>query len=394
MPTTFETIFLIFFFALGACVGSFLNVVVYRMPLNLSIVAPGSYCPACKHPLAFYFNIPILAWFYLGGKCFYCKAPYSFRYPLIELLTALLFAGFYAAYFLFDVRDVMPPFTQGGWLILLGHLVLLSVLFSGSLIDLEHFIIPLALCYVVVIVALIIVPVAAEIVDVDQEHAWKIMPSATPDLAAVALGSTVGLLVANILLRTGLIKRSYHELETLYEQYEKSGTEPPEDIEAGVNHRKEMVREMAFLAPIALGAFAAHYLLADSSSLGKNWVGWVEWVGQTRWAAGLFGCLFGYLAGAATVWATRIGGSLLFGKEAMGLGDVHLMGAVGAMLGWQTSVLAFFIAPFFGLGFGLVRLIFRGQREIPYGPFLSLATVLLMIEHDSIFGLIQNLIHP
>ena len=92
----------------------------------------------------------------------------------------------------------------------------------------------------------------------------------------------------------------------------------------------------------------------------------------------------GYLVGGATVWAIRILGTLGFGKEAMGLGDVHLMAAVGAVCGGSTAFLAFFVAPFIGLSyvvvaFGLGRLLRREVRAIPYGPHLAAATLLVMI---------------
>ena len=92
----------------------------------------------------------------------------------------------------------------------------------------------------------------------------------------------------------------------------------------------------------------------------------------------------GYLLGCVVVWFTRILGTLGFGKEAMGLGDVHLMGAVGAVCGWEVAVLAFFIAPFLGVmhtllvvGFG--RLLRVRGRHIPYGPHLAAATLIVMI---------------
>ena len=88
--------------------------------------------------------------------------------------------------------------------------------------------------------------------------------------------------------------------------------------------------------------------------------------------AGLLGSVFGYFVGCATVWATRILGTLGFGKEAMGLGDVHLMGAAGAVVGPIMVVIAFFIAPFFGLGWALFQMFFKKIRQIPYGPFLSM----------------------
>jgi leader peptidase (prepilin peptidase) / N-methyltransferase len=87
-------------FALGGGVGSFLNVVVYRMPRGKSIVLPGSACPACGHPIRWYDNLPILSWLILGGRCRDCRVKISPRYPLVELVMAVLFAGL----FLVDAR--------------------------------------------------------------------------------------------------------------------------------------------------------------------------------------------------------------------------------------------------------------------------------------------------
>ena len=81
----------IFWFALGAIVGSFLNVVVYRMPAGLSVVTPGSHCPVCRRPIRWFDNVPILAWLWLGGRCRDCREPIAVRYPLVEFVTAVLF---------------------------------------------------------------------------------------------------------------------------------------------------------------------------------------------------------------------------------------------------------------------------------------------------------------
>jgi leader peptidase (prepilin peptidase) / N-methyltransferase len=83
-------------FVLGLAFGSFLNVCIYRLPLGLSVVSPGSACPSCKKPIAFYDNLPVLSWLILRGKCRNCKARISPRYLFIELLTAILFLGCYA----------------------------------------------------------------------------------------------------------------------------------------------------------------------------------------------------------------------------------------------------------------------------------------------------------
>ena len=82
-------------FLFGLIFGSFLNVCIYRLPLGLSVVRPGSSCPNCKHPIAFYDNVPVLSWMILGGRCRNCKTKISPRYWMIELLTALLFLACY-----------------------------------------------------------------------------------------------------------------------------------------------------------------------------------------------------------------------------------------------------------------------------------------------------------
>ena len=75
---------------LGACIGSFLNVVIYRVPNELSLLT-SSACPNCKAAIKFYHNVPVLGWLMLGGKCAGCKEPISYKYPAIEALTGLLF---------------------------------------------------------------------------------------------------------------------------------------------------------------------------------------------------------------------------------------------------------------------------------------------------------------
>ncbi|MDP6987275.1 MAG: A24 family peptidase, partial [Phycisphaerales bacterium] len=101
-----------------------------------------------------------------------------------------------------------------------------------------------------------------------------------------------------------------------------------------------------------------------------------------RWLQAVGGSLLGYLAGGGIVWAVRFFGTLAFGREAMGLGDVHLLAAVGAVFGWFLPIIIFFIAPFLGLAWTVAATLgnrFRGgvKRELPYGPHLAAATVLV-----------------
>lgn len=113
---------------IGACIGSFLNVVIYRLPLGKSIVSPPSACPRCGHRLKWYDNIPIFGWLMLAGKCRQCRMPVSIQYPLVELVTALLFV-------------LVVWLTPLGPLVV-SRLLLVCILIALFGIDLEHQILP------------------------------------------------------------------------------------------------------------------------------------------------------------------------------------------------------------------------------------------------------------
>src|SRR5881398_815126 len=97
-----HALYITFAFAFGACVGSFLNVVVWRLPRGESIVSPPSHCPKCGTKLAWYDNIPVFGWIALRGKCRYCGQPISVRYPIFEAITGLLFVAYYLALFVYQ----------------------------------------------------------------------------------------------------------------------------------------------------------------------------------------------------------------------------------------------------------------------------------------------------
>jgi leader peptidase (prepilin peptidase)/N-methyltransferase len=388
-----EWIWLVFIFAFGACIGSFLNVVIYRLPREKSLVSPPSACPSCNTPIRFYNNIPLFSWLLLRGKCPDCKAPISCRYFIVELLTAALFGGFYLWVFWFSRRTtgiegataMTQFFGGGGWLFFLVNIALIATFLAASAIDMELWIIPLELCWFVTIAGFIGSGVAEFVIGIGAIHEFDLFPTVykSPTFAAITEGGLVGLVVSLIGLFTGAIKPSYEMAED--EEGDCEEAVKPQKEEPQFNDRLEILKEVVFLLPVMIGALVA-VQITRMPSVAEKWDSFVAF----PVVSGLLGSLGGYLVGCTVVWATRIFGTLAFNKEAMGLGDVHLMGAAGAVIGAKWVVLAFFLAPFLGILWALYQALFKKMRQIPYGPFLSMAVFAVIIFHDWMQRILTN----
>ena len=136
-----QPILILYAFVLGAVVGSFLNVVIYRVPRRMSIVKPRSACPTCATPIIWYDNVPILSWLVLGGRCRSCRGAIAFRYPLVEAVAAALAAFGVSLYGLHPVTIEVVIFA---WLSL-----------ALALIDLEHQILPDVMTYPAIVFGLV-----------------------------------------------------------------------------------------------------------------------------------------------------------------------------------------------------------------------------------------------
>jgi len=176
----------IFIFLFGAVVGSFLNVVIHRVPLEQSIVFPNSKCPKCDAAIEPYDNVPIFSWLALGGKCRACKSPISVRYPAVELLHALLWV-------LIFWHVGFNPFLPVA-------LIFMSVLVSLMFIDAEHMILPNVITYpffVFVLIVRVVYPLAfsgSYFADMAYWPAatWNSMPVWIASLLAGLLGAVAG----------------------------------------------------------------------------------------------------------------------------------------------------------------------------------------------------------
>ena len=123
-------------FIIGACIGSFLNVIVFRFPNNLSIIRPRSFCPQCENKLTIRENIPLISYLIQRGRCLNCNASISFKYPLIELITGTLFVIFA------NSTPSLYKYSSNDFYIIFFSWLFLSILICISLIDIESFWIP------------------------------------------------------------------------------------------------------------------------------------------------------------------------------------------------------------------------------------------------------------
>ncbi|MDG1838597.1 MAG: prepilin peptidase [Phycisphaerales bacterium] len=367
---------LVFVFAFGACVGSFLNVVNWRLPREMSLSHPPSRCPICGGRLRFFReNLPILGWILLRGRCRYCKAKISPIYPIVELAMALVFVVLYIVLFMVGPEstwwwEVGGPWWSRqqfglGWPAWVAIAFLFAGLFSMTVIDARTFMIPIQIPTFVAVSAVVLWLLAAILSRPGGfgVASWPI-PCTGWAASGVAFGGVIGVAVSMALLIAGIFRPSFAD----YEDFVPEG-----EVLADYPHaRREMGIELLFLLPVVLGMIVGGLALAGFEGA------------PPRWIQAVGGSLLGWLVGGGLVWGVRILGTLGFGREAMGLGDVHLMAAVGAVLGWFDPIIIFFMAPFLGLAWTAVAAVgsrLRGgfRRELPYGPHLALAAVLVFM---------------
>ncbi len=545
---------ILFAAATGACVGSFLNVVAYRLPRNEGLFRPGSRCPSCETPLTWRENLPILGWLFLRGRCRFCRSPVSPEYPIVELALALLFAGLVVDWFLptfsysFNSSASAPEWSALGlarmWPTLALFLLLISSLIAMSLIDARTYTIPPIIPWLVALIAFITHPLHALTLSSsptplipDSDFPWTLPTPRSTTTLLITLAASLGLLLSNILVWTGLLKRSFHDFEAWLASASSSPSTPPPpptplravlfrtllftapaivlmglgaiagsalnaptlgmgvglvlglilgtllrarvsdtptpsptptsadtppspptpsapaqprrytllntflpplilsaaafplsptlsiaaaglglilsvllntdpeplsptpDAATPPHHepsfldyphaRRETVRELLFLAPPILAAVLATTFTPQLISALP------VLASPPLWLLALTGSLLGFIVGGAVIWAVRILGTLAIGREAMGLGDVHLLAAVGAICGWIDPVLAFFTAPLLALPATAASAIARkGVRSaLPFGPHLALASIAVILAKPAFEALLSFLLH-
>ncbi len=328
---------LFFLFVLGLCIGSFLNVCIHRFPAKRrlrdqlwALTSHSSGCPRCSSSIRWHDNVPLLGWLLLRGRCRSCRLSISVRYPLVELLTAVLFVVLYQCEMPLDFRGgvstgglqssvgpqaAFPQSSVEVWLhVRYGlHVAMLCCLIVATFIDLELWIIP--------------------------------------------DGSTVPLMLFSLLVHT--------------------------------------LSGQCWIVPLwfqdASVASTLRAVLPESVSwLMFSWDG-LSFASAHPHVHGFLVSVVGLIAGGGIVWLVRVIGAFVLRREAMGFGDVVLMAMIGSVLGWQPVLVVFFAAPMLAIGVALLSLVLRRRDEIPYGPWLSLAALLLLVLWNSVWPMAERI---
>lgn len=359
----YQLIFSVFAFVLGACVGSFLNVCIYRLPRELSVNQPRrSFCPSCKTPIPWQQNLPLVSWLVLRGRCANCKARISFRYFGVEMLTGL--------FFLLVWRTFVPQVALCYW-------VFVSLVIAATFIDFEHFIIPDEITIggtVAGIIACLIVP---DLMYTDSRVAALIRS---------ALAAALGYIALLIVLEAGKIAfgRKRIELETPTPFHWKRKGEDA-DFTVGEEHSlwsEHFARETDQLILYCNEATIDHRSF-DEPTLefyyNKVKVGGEEFVLDT----------LDEISGVAR--------ELQIPREAMGRGDLKFLACIGAFLGWRAVLFSVFAGSLLGSIVGLLTLIL-GKRvwsaKLPFGPYLAFGAITWMFFGERFLSWYMSLVYP
>ncbi len=336
------------YFITGAMVGSFLNVCIHRLPRGMSVVNPPSHCPHCQFTIPWFLNIPLVTWLWLRGKCANCAAPISARYFLVELLTGLAFA---AAWHKFG--------NAGAWqqtgLLAAAYCLLLAGLLAATFIDFEHFIIPdeitLGGTVVGVLISLVILDLH-NAATIGQALKWSLIGAGTGALIVYAV----------LLLGKLAFGRQKIELPTRSRIYftESSLVLPDETIP---------YEELFYRGSDTIHLHASQLELTDRcyADVPVRLSQQALFIGKEK------------LDPTTVAQMEAVTDQLVIPREAMGLGDVKFMAAIGAFLGWQAAVFSLLVSAVIGAVAG-VTLIAIGKRDwsakLPYGPYIALAAVI------------------
>ena len=359
-------LFSIIFFMFGCVVGSFLNVVIYRLPLGMSVASPPSHCPNCKYHIPWYLNIPLFAWLWQRGKCAECGKPISIRYFLVELLTGLAFLGAWLQVNLRFVNIPEPFITHPFYaaLVTLALVTLLGGLIASTFIDFDHFIIPDELTKGGMIAGILFSIAAPQLhgaylgEEIGRFHALML------SLMGMACGGAV--VYAVVRLGKALFgKRTYTSEEPVRVTFATHAMHM--ESETGEDATVLPYEDIFYREEDTVMLFAERAELVDRCYWDQpvSLTGETLKIGREKFVADEVPHLEVF---------TR---EVVVPREAMGFGDVKFMAAIGAFLGWQATLFSLMASAMVGAVVGVLLMATRKDNAniIPYGPYIALAAV-------------------
>jgi len=349
-------------FLIGACIGSFLNVVIYRVPNGLKVNEPSrSFCPKCKTQIPIYLNVPLFSWLMLRGKCKWCGCKIAFRYFFVELLTAFVFLAIW-----------IHAINSLGIVGVIALWILAALLIAATYIDFDHFIIPDSITIggtVVGVIASLIVPM------LHGEQIW--WRGGLQSIVAAAIGfSLLWLVVLMGKMAFGKIKHVFDE-PTDFEISQPGGEESAIIIRLGEHEyewgdvffrkwdRMEMDVVELYFDDTKQEVKEQFRVLGDALELD----GERKEIEEVKKVSG------------------KILGAVV-PREAMGFGDVKFIAMIGAFLGWQSVLFTIFAASIVGAIVGLFqKFVVREEwsRPLPFGPYLALGAFIWLFSGPAVW---------
>ncbi len=350
--------FKVFTLLFGACVGSFLNVCIYRIPQpGMTVASPkGSFCPRCRTAIRWFDNLPVLSWLLLRGKCRSCRAPISIRYPLVELFTAITFL---VIWWKFGPESEEQVQSAAIWGTLIFWWATFAVMIVISMIDIDYRIIPDELSVTGGALVLLVIPFLHDVPHDLSGVAWLTQRLSSLE-GSIASGSALAIQIGLALLLGAAGMAGMRRFNRDYEGKVRSW-------------------------------WGTRWAGAVCASLGFGIAGWLASPGWLESSEGssLIASLLGAAVGSGTIYGIGRLGTWVFRKEAMGFGDVKLMGLLGAILGAKFVLLSVFLASFLGSVIGIgIRIITR-NTTIPFGPFLCGGAAILILADERVDTVIR-----
>jgi leader peptidase (prepilin peptidase)/N-methyltransferase len=348
---------------LGAAIGSFLNVCIYRMPLDLSVNKPRrSFCPNCKAQIPWHQNLPLVSWLFLRGRCANCGSPIAFRYFAVEGITAFLF---------------LIVWLEFPWQIAIAYWVLVSLLIVATFIDFEHFIIPDEITLGGVGAGVIAAAIVPQLMGTDARVAAVIRS---------ALAALLGYLLLWLVLEAGKFafgkKRVRLDAPTPF-----TWTRKGDDADFIVGEETSLWSEYFARDSDCLLLMCDHALVDDQ-----------------RFGDATLECYYNRLTvGGAQFELDRVAQisgvvrELQIPREAMGRGDLKFLAAIGAFLGWRGVLFSVFAGSVAGSLVGVVTMII-GKRvwsaKLPFGPYLAFGALVWMFAGQDLVRWYLSLMNP